>query len=75
MVRKVKDATGNTISHVFDTISEKDTQSTAISVLTEHKPGKFLSDLSLAEGIQDHRKDVQVASPSLALLETIRWAV
>jgi hypothetical protein len=64
MVKKVKDVTGNNISHVLDAIAGNDTQLTAVKVLAEHKPGKVVAVLPLAEGIQDVRKDVQVAGSS-----------
>ena len=64
MIKKVKDATGNSISHVFDTVAGNDTQLTAVKVLAEDKPGKVVAVLPLAEGIQDVRKDVQVTSSS-----------
>lgn len=63
MIQKVKDAAGNKISHVFDTIAGKDTQLTAVKVLAEDKPGKVVTVLPLAEGTQIDRKDVQVTSP------------
>ena len=63
MAKKVKDAAGNNISHVFDTVAGNDTQLTAVNVLAEGKPGKVVAVLPLAEGIKDVRKDVQVTSP------------
>ena len=68
MVQKVKDAAGNQISHVFDTVASKDTQLASIKILAEDKPGKILIVLPHAEGVQDVRKDVQITSsvyPSL----------
>ena len=64
MIQKVKDVAGNKISHVFDAISENDTQFASVKVLAEDKPGKVAIVLRHAEGIQDVRKDVQVTSPS-----------
>lgn len=61
VIKKVKDVAGNNISHVLDAIAGNDTQLTAVKVLAEHKPGKVVAVLPLAEGIQDVRKDVQVA--------------
>lgn len=61
MIKKVKDVAGNSISHVFDAISTKDTQLASVKVLAEDKPGKIALVLPLAEGIQDIRKDVQLA--------------
>lgn len=60
VIKKIKDATGNSISHVFDTVAGNDTQLTAVKVLAEDKPGKVVAVLPLVEGIQDVRKDVQV---------------
>jgi hypothetical protein len=68
MVRKVKDTTGNKISHVLDTISGKDTQFTSVKVLAEDKPGKLVLVLPPADGIQGVRKDVLVTSVSTSLL-------
>ena len=62
MVQKVKDAAGNKISHVLDTVASKDTQFASIKVLAEDKPGRVLIVLPHSEGIQDVRKDVHVAS-------------
>ncbi|KAF9785212.1 GroES-like protein [Thelephora terrestris] len=56
----VKDVAGNSISHAFDTIAGNHTQITAVKVLAEHKPGKVIAVLPLAEGIHDVRKDVRV---------------
>ena len=64
MIKKVKDVTGNSISHVLDAVAGNDTQLAAVKILAEGKPGKVLSLLPLAEGIQDVRKDVQVTSSS-----------
>jgi hypothetical protein len=68
MVQKVKDATGNKISHVLDAVSGNDTQFTSIKVLAEDKPGKLTTVLPHAEGVQNVRKDVQIASSSPSLL-------
>ena len=62
MIQKVKDAAGNKIHHALDTVSGNDTQFTAIKALAEDKAGKLTLLLPHAEGIQDVRKDVQVAS-------------
>ena len=64
MIQKVKDVAGNKISHVFDAISEKDTQFASVKVLAEDRPGKVVIVLRHAEGIQDVRKDVQIPSSS-----------
>lgn len=64
MIQKVKDAAGNKISHVFDTVAGNDTQLAAVKVLAEGKPGRVVTVLPLAEGIQSFRKDVKVTSPS-----------
>lgn len=71
MIRKVKDVAGNKISHVFDTIAKNETQSVAVKVLAEDKPGKVTIVLPLAEGVQDIRKDSQVTSPSYYFLNLI----
>ena len=68
MIKKVKNATGNSISHVLDAVAGNDTQLIAVKILAEDKPGKVLSLLPLAEGIQDVRKDVQVTSSSSTFL-------
>ncbi|KAF9650154.1 GroES-like protein [Thelephora ganbajun] len=60
VVQKVKDVAGNKISHVLDAISGNDTQFTSLKVLAEDKPGKLVTVLPHAEGIQDVRKDVQI---------------
>lgn len=65
MIKKVKDAAGNTISHVFDSISTKDTQLVSVKVLAEDRPGRVALVLPLAEGIQDIRKDVQLPGSCL----------
>jgi len=65
MVQKVKDAAGNKISHVLDTVASKDTQFASIKVLAEDKPGRVLIVLPHSEGIQDVRKDVHVAMINL----------
>ena len=70
MIKKVKDAAGNKISHVFDTIAGKDTQHAAVKVLAEDKPGKVVTVLPLVEGIKDVRKDVEVTSPSSRILKS-----
>jgi len=64
MVQKVKDAAGNKISHVLDTVAGNDTQFTSVKILAEDKPGKVVIVLPHIEGVQDVRKDVQVTSPS-----------
>ena len=64
VVRKVKDAAGNKISHVLDTVS-KDTQFASVKILAEDKPGRVVIVLPQAEGIQDVRKDVQITSSSV----------
>ena len=63
VIQKVKDAAGNKISHVLDTVS-KDTQFTSVKILAEDRPGKVVVVLPQAEGIQDVRKDVQITSSS-----------
>lgn len=68
MIQKVKDAAGNKIHHALDTVSGNDTQFTAIKALAEDKAGKLTLLLPHAEGIQDVRKDVQVASSYTPLL-------
>jgi len=60
MLQKVKDAAGNKISHVLDTVSGSDTQPTSVKVLAEDKPGKLVIVLPHVDGVQDIRKDVQV---------------
>lgn len=60
MIQKVKAATGDTIQVVIDTVSEKETQFTAIKALAEGAPGRLLVILPLVEGISDIRSDVQV---------------
>jgi hypothetical protein len=70
MVQKVKDATENKISHVLDAVSGNDTQFTSVKVLAEDKPGKLTTVLPLAEGVQNVRKDVQIASSSASLSNT-----
>lgn len=63
MVKKIKDAAGNKISHVLDAISGPDTQIASVKVLAEGKPGKVVTVLPHADGVQAVRKDVQVTSP------------
>jgi len=60
MIQKVKAATGDNIHIAIDTISEKETQFTAIKALAEGVPGRLLVILPLVEGITDVRKDVDV---------------
>ena len=64
MVQKVKDATGNKISHVLDAVSGSDTQFTSVKILAEDKPGKVVIVQPHVDGIQNARKDVQVTSSS-----------
>jgi len=64
MVQKVKDATGNKISHVLDAVSGSDTQFTSVKILAEDKPGKVVLVQPHVDGIQNVRKDVQVTSSS-----------
>jgi len=68
MVQKVKDAAGNKISHILDAVSGSDTQFTSVKILAEDKPGKVVLVQPPVEGIQNARKDAQVASPSTLLL-------
>ena len=68
MVQKVKDATGNKISHVLDAVSGSDTQFTSVKILAEEKPGKLVIVQPPVDGIHDARKDVQVKSLSTSLL-------
>lgn len=65
MIPKVKAATGDTIHVVIDTVSEKETQFTAIKALAEGTPGRLLVILPLVEGISDIRKDVEIICSSL----------
>jgi len=65
MIPKVKAATGDTIHVVIDTVSEKETQFTAIKALAEGAPGRLLVILPLVEGISDIRKDVEIICSSL----------
>ena len=65
MIQKVKAATGDNIHTVIDTISEKETQFTAIKALAEGAPGRLLVILPLVEGISDVRKDVEVRCSSI----------
>jgi hypothetical protein len=67
MIKKVKGAAGNKIYHVLDTVAVGDTQFTSVKVLAEDKPGKVVTLLPLAEGVQDVRKDSQVTSSSHSL--------
>ena len=67
-MQKVKAATGDNIHIVIDTVSEKETQFTAIKALAEGVPGRLLVILPPAEGISDVRKDVKVGCPSMFLL-------
>jgi len=60
VIKKVKDRTGNKISHVLDTVAGSNTQLASVKILAEDKPGKVLIVLPHAEGIQDVRKDVQI---------------
>ena len=60
MIQKVKAATGDSIRIAIDTISEKETQFTAIKALAEGVLGKLLVILPPAEGISDVRKNVEV---------------
>ena len=74
MVQKVRDATGNKISYVLDTIFGNDTQFISVKVMAEDKPGKLVTVLPQASGIQDFRKDVKVMSSStLPPLESPPW--
>ena len=75
MIQKVKAATGDKIHVALDTISEEQTQFTAMKVLAEGVPGRLLIILQAAEGISDVRKDVEVIcsfpfSPSCTLTKT-----
>ena len=60
MIQKVKSATGDKIHVAIDTISEKETQFTAIKALAEGVPGRFLVILPPVEGILDVRQDVEI---------------
>jgi len=62
VVQKVKDAAGNKISHVLDAVSGNDTQFSSVNILAEGKPGRVVIVLPYAEGVQDVRKDVKIAS-------------
>jgi hypothetical protein len=64
MIQKIKAATGDKIHIALDTVSEKETQFTAIKALAEGAPGRLLVILPLAEGISDVRKDVEVGCSS-----------
>jgi len=60
MIQKVKAATGDSIRIAIDTISEKETQFTAIKALAEGVLGRLLVILLPVEGISDIRKNVEV---------------
>ena len=64
MIQKVKAATGDKIHVALDTISEEQTQFTAMKVLAEGVPGRLLIILQAAEGISDVRKEVEVICSS-----------
>ena len=64
MIQKIKAATGDKINIALDTVSEKETQFTAIKALAEDAPGRLLVILPPAEGIFDVRKDVEVGCSS-----------
>ena len=71
MVHKVRHAAGNKISHVLDTISGNDTQFISVKVMVEDEPGKLVTVLPHANGIQDVRRDVKVTSSfTIPLLES-----
>lgn len=64
MIQKIKVATSDKIHIALDTVSEKETQFTAIKALAEDAPGRLLVILPPAEGIFDVRKDVEVGCSS-----------
>jgi len=65
MIQKVKAATGDNIHIAIDTVSEKETQFTAIKALAEGVPGRLLVILPPVEGISDVREDVEVGCSSM----------
>jgi fructose-1,6-bisphosphatase len=68
MIQKVKAATGDNIHIVIDTISEEETQFTAIKALADGVPGRLIVILPPVEGISDVRMDVEVGCSSTFLL-------
>lgn len=73
---KLKEETGDEIHLAVDTISEPDTQATAVRVLAENKPGKVVVILRPSEEARNIRNDVEIICTSLLstleILPTLR---